>query len=309
MPRLIAASDEEAIELGDVIEALETERFDPADEDCFASFGPILRKLANNRRFLADFVVEELKGRCGGQVRRNQYGAQVILLHGLSARYLIRANVWPSLSDSALQTTAPESFFYDVPHDHNFSFLTVGYAGPGYWSDYYEYDYPAVAGHAGERVDLRFVERARLSEGKVLLYRAHRDVHLQLPPDTMSVSLNILGLAHGSEFLDQYRFDVERREIDAVITRSTLEPMLALAAQQGGGNGRDLVESFAAAHPSERIRFAALRALASAADGVDGRLSVYERAASSPSRFVSRMGLRELDRLRTTRAWIERAPA
>ena len=32
-------------------------------------------------------------------------------------------------------------FFYHVPHDHNFSFLTVGYLGPGYWSEYYEYDY------------------------------------------------------------------------------------------------------------------------------------------------------------------------
>lgn len=309
MPRLIQAAEAETIELGDLVEALETERFDPADEECFASFGPALRRLANNRRFLAEFVTEELKGRCTGQARRNQYGAQVILLHGRSARYLIRANFWPSLDDSIAQSSGAGAFFYDVPHDHNFSFLTVGYVGPGYWSDYYEYDYSAVSGHAGEKVDLHFVERSRLSEGRVLLYRAHRDVHRQLPPDEMSVSLNILGLSHGTEFLDQYRFDLERRQVDAVITRSALEPMLALAAQQGDGNGRDLVESFAAAHPSERIRFAAVRALAGAAGGVDARLCVYARAAGAPSRFVSEMASRELERLQASRAWIEAAQA
>ena len=61
-------------------------------------------------------------------------------------------------------------------------------------------------------VDLRFVEKSRLEQGKVMLYRAHRDVHLQLPADEMSVSINIVETSHSSVFRDQYRFDVEQPE-------------------------------------------------------------------------------------------------
>ena len=308
MPRLIDAETDVRIELGELVELLSTGGFDPEDEDGFASFGPALRKLANNRSFLAEIATRELKQRCAGQVRLNQYGPQVILLHAGSSDFLIRANFWPAMEDSILRNSGKAPFFYDVPHDHNFSFLTVGYLGPGYWSDYYEYDYGSVVGAPGEKVDLRFVERSRLDRGKVMLYRAHRDVHLQYPPDAMSVSINILGLSHAQEYRDQYRFDVERGEIASVVSQSTLEPLLGLCAQLGEGDGLDLVEEFAKSHPSDRIRFAAVRALASAAGGVDDRLAVYERAAGSMNPFVSAMGRIEAERLQHSRTWIE-APA
>ena len=128
---------------------------------------------------------------------------------------------------------------------------------------------------------MRFVERARLEQGKVMLYRAHRDVHSQLPADQMSVSLNILGMSASHEFRDQYRFDVERSRVAAIINNNALEPLVALAAHFGGDNGRDLVESFAAGHPSDRIRFAAVSAKASSAEGLDGRLAVFDQAPVS----------------------------
>ena len=110
-----------------------------------------------------------------------------------------------------MPASGPAPFFYDLPHDHNFSFLTVGYLGPGYWSDYYEHDGDAHAGLDGEPVELRFVERSRLSEGRVLLYRAHRDIHVQRPPDSFSVSLNILAADPGQHWRTQYRFDIDTR--------------------------------------------------------------------------------------------------
>ncbi|HEY0113084.1 MAG TPA: transposase [Allosphingosinicella sp.] len=308
MPRLIAAETEEQIELQEMVEALDAGPFDAEDEDCFASWGTLLRKLANNRRFLADLVMEELKGRCEGQVRNNQYSAQVILVHGRSTKYLIRANFWPAEKDSIARKSGNDAFFYGLPHDHNFSFLTVGYLGPGYWSDYYEYDYEGVVGYPGEPVDLRFVERSRLEAGKVMLYRAHKDVHRQLPPDEMSVSLNILGLSQAQDLRDQYQFDLERGQVHGILSQASTEPLLALAAKGFGGNGLDLVESFAAGHPSDRIRFAAVRALASRAATLDERLSVYDRAASTGNRFISEMSRYEAERLQRCRAWIEPDP-
>jgi hypothetical protein len=308
MPRLIDAETSERLELDELVEMLETGDFDSQDEDNFASWGIQLKKLANDRHFLADMMIAELKQRCDGQVRDNQYSAQVVMLHGRSSKFIMRANFWPALKDSVVRHSGTDPFFYGVPHDHNFSFLTVGYLGPGYWSDYYEYDYGEVVGYPGEAVDLRFVEKARLDEGKVMLYRAHRDIHLQLPADAMSVSLNIVETSHSSAFRDQYRFDLASRKIEGIMTRTSLEPMLALAAFYGGGEGMDLLANFAASHPSDRIRWCAMRARAAASPTLDGRIGVLEEGARTDSLLVGAMARREIARLEAGRAWIAGAP-
>lgn len=310
MPRVIDCATDESLELAGLVDALETGGFDSNDEENFASWAPHLRKLANDRRFLADIMMTELKQRCAGQLRDNQYSAPVVLLHAdPRSNFVLRANLWPAMNDSVVRHSGPDPFFYGVPHDHNFSFLTVGYLGPGYWSDYYEYDYGTVVGFPGEDVALRFVEKSRLEPGKVMLYRAHRDIHLQLPADAMSVSLNILETSHSSVFRDQYRFDVERSKIAGIMTRTSLEPMLALTAHYGAGDGEDLLRSFAASHPSDRVRWAALRAQAGAAPDLDGRIAVLERGTRGDSRLVDAMARREIDQLEASRAWLAAAPA
>ena len=305
MPRVIPVETDETLELGDVVEMLSTGDFDARDEDNFASWGLALKKLANNRRFLTDLVIDELKDHCHDQVRENQYSSQVIMLHSRSDRFMMRANFWPAKGDSVVHNSGTNPFFYGVPHDHNFSFLTVGYLGPGYWSEYYEYDYARVLGHPGEAVDLRFVEKAKLDLGKVMLYRTHRDVHNQLPADEMSISLNILEASHDVGMRDQYRFDLANKRIDGIMTITSLEPLLALSAHFGGGEGIDLLDTFAAKHPSDRIRFKALQARAGALKDLDARIALYERAARSSNRFLAAMARIEADKLERGRGWIE----
>ena len=306
MARVIACDEDSPIALGDLVEALNSETFDPADEESFAAMAPMLKRLSNNREFLAELAVAELKDRCSRQSLENRYSSQVIMLHRASEKYFIRANFWPSPEDSVLRTSGLSPFFYHVPHDHNFSFLTVGYLGPGYWSEYYEYDYEAVAGYAGEKVDLRFVEKTRLEQGKVMLYRAHRDVHNQLPADSLSVSINIMEASNRLPFLSQYRFDVKTCQIAGILTRTATEALLALAPNHGGDNGRELVETFAAGHPCDRIQFAAMRELAAAAPSIDDGLESLARGTASPSRFVAEMSWQEIARLQAARSWIER---
>ena len=303
MPRVIATETEDRIELGDLIETLQTGGFDPRDEDNFAAFGPALKKLGNNRAFLSDIIIQELKDRCANQLETNFYTPQVIMLHRKGGNFLIRANIWPAESDSIVRHSGTDPFFYGKAHDHNFSFLTVGYLGPGYWSEYYEYDYEQVAGYPGEPVDLRYVEKSRLDQGKVMLYRIHKDVHLQLPADEMSISLNILETGDQHPFLDQYEFDVDKGEVRAPITRTSIEPLLSLSAHFGGEEGMDLIESFAAGHPNDRIRFHALKARAAAGD-LDARIAVYEKAANSANRYVSAMAKAEAGKLEKGRAWL-----
>lgn len=308
MPRIIEAGTTESIELEELIDLLDSGDFDSRDEDNFASWGEALKKLGNNRTFLADLMIAELKQRCDGQVRSNQYGAQVVMLHGSSNRYRIRANLWPALTDSVVRHTGTDPFFYGLAHDHNFAFLTVGYLGPGYWSDYYEYDYGEVVGIAGEDVNLRFIEKSKLDQGKVMLYRAHKDIHVQLPADSLSVSLNILETSHSLPYRDQYRFDVGNGKIHSILTLMALEPMLGLAAHFGGEEGMDLLSNFAASHPSERIRWCALRSRASAAPTLDERLAIYAEGARTDSLLVAGMAKREAERIEKGRAWIDGAP-
>lgn len=307
MPRLIEADTEESIQLGDLVEMLETGDFDARDEDNFASWGEALKKLANNRSFLADLVLAELKDRCEDQLRENQYSAQVIMLHSRSKKFIMRANFWPGMNDSVVHNSGINPFFYGVPHDHNFSFLTVGYLGPGYWSEYYEYDYEQVSGYTGEKVDLKFIEKSKLDQGKVMLYRTHKDVHNQLPADEMSISLNILETDYSIALRDQYRFNLERSEVDGILTITPLEPLLALSAHFGGGNGQDLLDNLAARHPSDRIRFKALQARAGAASSLDERIALYGKASHSHNRFVAAMAKREAEALERGRGWIEGA--
>jgi hypothetical protein len=307
MPRIIACpEDEPPIELGDLIEALNMDGFDPADEDSFAAAGPLLKRLANNRAFLADVATKELKERCTRQGLENRYSSQVIMLHRASEKYFIRANFWPSERDSVFKTSGASPFFYHIPHDHNFSFLTVGYLGPGYWSDYYEFAHEGVAGFPGEKVDLRFVEKSRLEPGKVMLYRAHRDVHDQLPADELSVSINIMEATPSLPFLAQYRFDVKNCTIAGILNRTSSEALLALAATHGGGNGRDLVEDFARTHPCDRIRFAALRELAAAEPEIDAGLARLDAGSRSADRFMAAMCAQEHGRVAAGRGWTGR---
>ncbi len=306
MPRIINCPNEDVLSLGDLVAALNDEGFDPADEDSFAAAGPLLKGLANNRAFLAEIAIAELKDRCTRQSRENRYSSQVIMLHRASEKYFIRANFWPSERDSVFKASGASPFFYHVPHDHNFSFLTVGYLGSGYWSDYYEYDYETVVGVPGEKVDLRFVEKAQLSQGKVMLYRAHRDVHNQLPADELSISINIMEASPTLPFFSQYRFDPAKCEIAGILTRTSSEALLALAANLDGGNARDLVENFAASHPCDRIRFSALRELAAAAPTLDAGLDRLARGTASSNRLVAALSAQEMARIEGQRGWIEK---
>jgi hypothetical protein len=284
MPRLIDPGAGEAITVDDLVEALDATPFDCRDEDAFASLGPLLARLGRNRGFLADLAIEELKRRCTGQVAANGYGAQVFLLRPPNGRYVLRANFWPAHEDPVVRASGPPAFFYDMPHDHNFPFLTYGYLGPGYWSDDYEYDVAALTGLPGELAGLRFVERSRLEPERLMLYRMRRDVHAQLPPDAFSVSLNILGSDPAQPWLDQYVFDLATGTIDRAITCTGAEALLTLAVQFGG-NGADLAIDFARRHPCERMRVTALDALASATPGeAEGLLS---HAAESPSAYLA----------------------
>ena len=288
MARTFEISDEEVAGLGACVDALATTGFDPRDEESLVHAATQLRRLGNHRTFLGDILVDELAARHRDEDTRNSYGPQVIMLAPPSERsFFMRANIWPSEDEHMMRASGGNSFVYGLPHDHNFDFLTLGYFGPGYWSDYYEYDYESVAGWSGEPVDLRFVERAALSEGKIVHYRAHRDVHAQIPADSLSVSINILHASGAQGWLDQYSFDVEADTIKSVISPGGAEIFLRVAVGLGGAEAMDLAENFARSHPSDRMRLSALEAQAGVLD-IAAQDDLWRRAEGAGSVLIAR---------------------
>ena len=264
--------------------------FDARDEDSLADAGPTLARLGRNPRFLADLAIDELKSRCAGQAT-NSYGAQVFLLRPPNGRYVLRANFWPAADDAMVRAGGGDAFFYGHAHDHNFPFLTYGYLGPGYWSDYWERDPAATIGVPGEDAGLTFLGRRRLEPGGLMLYRMRRDVHRQLPPDAFSVSLNVLAYDPAQPWVEQYRFDVERGTVGEGLTTAPSEALLALAVHLA--DGVDLAHHLARTHPFARMRVTALDALASAEDA-DARRAL-EVAADDADRYVAAHARARLD--------------
>ena len=275
MPRLIAPPAGGPLDLEEVAARLDESGVDLTDEASIARCADLLAGLQRNRDFLGDRVVAALKASYADQLEINRYSAQVFLLHRSPRGFYLRANMWPSRRDAAFTASGPAAFSYGVPHDHNFSFLTAGYFGPGYVSDYYDYDPEAVDGRLGEVMNLRFVERSSLREGKMMLYRAHRDIHSQLPPDSLSVSLNIMDEGEHVPWRDQYIVDLEHGTIARRPTLTSSEMLLRCAVHLTD-NGRDVAGQFAQAHPVPRVRANAIAALAAVEEG-EARAAVLER--------------------------------
>jgi hypothetical protein len=287
MPREIQIEDRSCCTLEECVAALRESGFDPFSEESLLHAAGWLARLGENRTFLGDLLIGQLKARHRDAGAEAAYGPQVVMLSPTEGSFFMRANVWPSRAERSFQASGGGSFVYELPHDHNFDFLTVGYFGPGYWSDYWEEDYDSLHGWRGEPARLRFIERSRLSEGRLLHYRAHRDVQSQLPPDALSVSLNIMHATIAQGWLDQYRFDIETGTIAGILNEGSSEAFLRAAVGLGSPEALDLAERFARNHPSDRMQLAAWDAQAGAIGDSAGRDEVWRQAELSGSRMVT----------------------
>lgn len=166
----------------------------------------ILKALANNREFLIERYHDRLKSYWSGD-ERDKFQPQSLELAN-NHKFYIRSNIWMPLDRRSLTFEFEQKLFaYEIPHDHNFQLLTVGYYGPGYTTDIREYDYSKVKGAVDECVEFTDHSRTILSPGRLILYRQNRDIHIQHTPEEMSVSLNLSVADPDTDKRPQYVFD------------------------------------------------------------------------------------------------------
>jgi hypothetical protein len=242
------------VELMDYLDHIRA-RLDPADPDSLLATAPALLALGANSALLVERLNAALADLASWQ-STNRWAAPVLLM-GSGPGWTVRANVWTpeDSTDSALHS-------YELPHDHNFSFLTVGHLGPGYRTRVWSYRHrPGLA--PGDRVDLVPTQDTMLRTGEVMYYRANQDVHVQHPPEKLSVSVNLLVHPTGLPPRDQYLFDTEAQTVRAIAPdqRRTGQHLLCnVAGFIGDGNTADVLAHIAATHPAEQLRATARRA-------------------------------------------------
>lgn len=279
-------TDVESLELDEYLAAVKGV-VDVRDIDSVAATAPLLKRLGNNRRFVVDHLNDQLKFWPTNAL--SFYSVQSSILGG-DGPVSVRMNIWPVIAaDERRRKVQSNVYSYYDTHDHNFTFMTVGYFGPGYGTRIYEYDEAQVIGYPGEKVDIRFLEETTLPVGKVMLYRPGRDIHTQLPPGEFSISLNLMITdGHREALRDQYYFDIERSCITSYVESHSSKRVSQVEMMRfiGDDDSVDILWSLARRHPCARTRLAALETLVAMKPGeAEG---AWRCGADDPSPLVRR---------------------
>ncbi|MXO51135.1 hypothetical protein GRI42_07440 [Erythrobacter gaetbuli] len=137
-----------------------------------------------------------------------------------------------------------------------------------------------------------------------MLYRAHLDVHAQLPPESLSVSLNVMHIDPAHGWYDEYGFDLDSNAVTGILNPTSTECFLRCAVGMGGEDALDFAEWAGRAHPSDRMRLASYEARAGLL-GLAGRDALWREAEGAGSVMVAK----EAARRRAALEEATRAPA
>lgn len=253
------SSNTKKISIDEFVEFIE-DNVDVDVDESVISASDMLQSLANNKDLLIDFFNENLlKYDCKDSSIYSQ--SSTILAAGTKKSFVVRANLWPEASTSNIRTIEEALFSYELAHDHNFSFLTANYFGPGYETEIWENLEPNMESRIDQHVSLKFLERTTLHPNKIMYYRRKKDIHIQHPPKKFSVSLNLLITQDADSSIEQLVFDIKNRRIGNFPTGS-ISSKRTFAMQVAGeiGNERtaEILLRIGKNHPCVRTRSAAL---------------------------------------------------
>ncbi|MEP6484311.1 MAG: HEAT repeat domain-containing protein [Rudaea sp.] len=285
MAIVLRPENEDRTTLADFLDKLD-HAIDLEEADSLIGLAADFRALANDPDMLPRHINAALKRLI--DAKQAPVSASSIELAS-SKNYSLRATVW---MPAATDPLAPS--LHDAPcvHNHNFNVMAIGYFGPGYVTDIYAYRPNPSLCDIGERVDLRFLERATLGRGDVIIYRESIDAHVLIPPPSVSVSMSLAIFRESTQTTDQYRFDPQSStiagfgETAAILRRASV---VRLAGEIGNAETIPLLDALLRRSKCRRVREAAVIAASRlvVADVSDRRLLI-ERGSRDSDEWVRR---------------------
>ncbi|MDB5022859.1 MAG: hypothetical protein JWP78_614 [Mucilaginibacter sp.] len=221
--------DSTSIELDEFNEVLKQNKYDFRNQDQIPEIARYFNQLNNNKKFLVNFLSDQLKS-FHSSAKCDFIAPNAFVLYK-KKRYKIRAVIWePRPNLESLENNID----FEVCHDHNFDLLTAGYFGPGYKTRCYSYNSLQINGTLNERVNMIPEGTFSLSEGELLFYRSKHDIHIQIPPDSLSVSLNCI--FNDKVDIPQYQFCEKTHKICRYLHSSKSEFLIRLSGVVGDQN-------------------------------------------------------------------------
>ncbi|WP_313534374.1 hypothetical protein [Sphingomonas sp.] len=168
-----------------------------------------LARLNANKSLIHDKFAEQ-----GGwaSVKSTFQSTQSIILERRQTRYgriSLRCNFWFPLQHSKFEDLERNIYAYEMAHNHNFEFMTIGHHGTGYYTDVGVIDPNAITSYDEQAIEISNRRRIQLCEGRVLYFKMFSDIHVQHPSDEPSISLNLV--LDSSEWeREQFEFDMDR---------------------------------------------------------------------------------------------------
>lgn len=201
----------------------------------------VLKKMYLNRKLISDFILDGLKKPNEFQ-KDNLWTSQAVVLYR-NDNFTIRSVLWKPMGKKENYLKNSAGYIYERPHCHNFNLATIGYAGSGYTTQIWQYDNSKVQGIVGEKVEISFKETKTLSLGETLKLRAGREIHTQLFPEELSISLNILGrqIITDKGPMKQFYFDVDKKVIAENFTSNIYMCALNILSEIGDENAIDFL--------------------------------------------------------------------
>ncbi|WGL58643.1 hypothetical protein QEJ31_08855 [Pigmentibacter sp. JX0631] len=239
-----------------------------------------LTELYNNRNFLADILIEELKNHNNIQ-SSNNYTSQVIIIES-NKKYTIRANIWLPYANNLEEK---KLYAYDNYHDHNFDLLTLGYFGPGYETILFEYDAEKTYGYIGEKVNINFKEKYTLKEGEILFLEKSKDIHLQCYPSEMSVSINIIMNEFSNKKSSQFEFDINDSSIKRILNNQSSKFLIELSSFFPSENLFEVIKTISVKNPYDYIRLSCFKTLLEM--NKDSTTDILNYIRKDPSKLIN----------------------
>lgn len=236
------------------------------DEDAILTLAPDLRKLAQNKSLLRDFIQDGLTDFSNFQ-RDNVYSSQSYILSGVTDLSFLRFAVWAPLNFGE-QLDENNFYSYDTAHNHDFSLLTAGMLGSGYTTSIYQLEEGQdPVGYVGEDIRLTEAQVVQLSPGRVILYEAGKDIHIQHPAADLSISLNLI-VDQTEKHTRQFYYDVKNQKIAGYVANRRMKrgALFRYASILNDPECNETLQEIAKEHPCDSTRLYAFRALAACKD-------------------------------------------